>query len=563
MLLGRCKEQGEDQSVRFGNNEGPLVSRGGFLCDQTRIEGDGQTIDVNGKRTQIFYHSRQRAMHLIPHSSKDLSRRVFLLPFILIIMQSVLFFTVLVLSSYVVRNDAFYYVTSPRRQQRYSSFLTKANDDNDNNKHIITALSAVMDGGNTNSFGSWGDDDNNNDDGNDNNEDGEEPIDYERYKSALEHNTRRTDVRIFLTQRAIQSFINLLITCRDPHTVRWLEVRKTALAWSYLAKGDKAVCVRRRGSLIRIPFFSFLALQNRYNFSNLEKYHGTGAFNLTEYGTWDAILLDMLQQPPDVVVVSARRRGRGHGGWSKNNPYLEDRFVEFEIDIEPPSLVTRILSVRQQISDEWVTDLETLQTINGQILASYNERQTQMRDEESAFDRNAVYYMNNKIMEESETDARASSPFRKSNFDLLALLATQEALHRVLRSYHDAGEERSVSRDWLRQFYTLRLRRYFDGDGEYHRADDFLQELLMTPPSALELPSSSVTQAQIGLVDPLRIAQDLLKVRADVIEEWRTIMRDAVPSNHMELQKSILAVRMGKTISPPISSDSSSPGAFE
>ena len=119
-----------------------------------------------------------------------------------------------------------------------------------------------------------------------------------------------------------------------------------------------------------------------YHFNNLEKYHGTGAFNLTMYGSWDSILLDMLQQPPDVVVVSARRRGRGHGGWSKDNPYLEDRFVEFHIDIEPPSLVTRILSVRQQIAQEWVSDLATLQTINGQILASYHAKTSQMRAEE-------------------------------------------------------------------------------------------------------------------------------------------------------------------------------------
>ena len=327
-----------------------------------------------------------------------------------------------------------------------------------------------------------------------------------------------------------------------------------------------------------------------YHFSNLEKYHGTGAFDLTRYGSWDTMLLDMLQQPPDVVVVSARRRGRGHGGWSKDNPYLEDRFVEFEIDIEPPSLVTRILSVRQQIAQEWVTDLQTLQTVNGQILASYHARTSQMRDEEecaadsssgggptatttnedcgpadtmhireqsggAAFDRNAGYYMVNKITEEMETSGRTSSHLRQGNFDLLALLATQEALHRVLRDYQEAGEERSVSHKWLKQFYTDRLRKYFDGDGEWHRADDFLQELLSTPPSTVELSGSTsgggAAQAQIGLVDPLRIAQDLLEARARVINEWQAIMRDEVPRDHMELQKSILAVRMGKTIEPP------------
>jgi hypothetical protein len=45
------------------------------------------------------------------------------------------------------------------------------------------------------------------------------------YEEALEHNKKRTDVRRLLTQRALQSFIYLLLECRDPHTVRWLEVR--------------------------------------------------------------------------------------------------------------------------------------------------------------------------------------------------------------------------------------------------------------------------------------------------------------------------------------------------
>jgi hypothetical protein len=34
----------------------------------------------------------------------------------------------------------------------------------------------------------------------------------------------RTDIRNFLTQRSIQSFVHLLNLCREEHTVRWLEV---------------------------------------------------------------------------------------------------------------------------------------------------------------------------------------------------------------------------------------------------------------------------------------------------------------------------------------------------
>jgi hypothetical protein len=46
-----------------------------------------------------------------------------------------------------------------------------------------------------------------------------------RYEDAFQHNTMRTDLRMFLTQRALQSFIFLSVSCRDPHTVKWLEVR--------------------------------------------------------------------------------------------------------------------------------------------------------------------------------------------------------------------------------------------------------------------------------------------------------------------------------------------------
>lgn len=54
--------------------------------------------------------------------------------------------------------------------------------------------------------------------------DEEDEEEEKRYQEALAHNKIRTDVKNFLTQRAIQSFIFLLVQCRDPHTVRWMEV---------------------------------------------------------------------------------------------------------------------------------------------------------------------------------------------------------------------------------------------------------------------------------------------------------------------------------------------------
>jgi hypothetical protein len=40
-------------------------------------------------------------------------------------------------------------------------------------------------------------------------------------------NKDRTDIRNFLTQRSVQSFVYLLNQCREEHTVRWLEVRNS------------------------------------------------------------------------------------------------------------------------------------------------------------------------------------------------------------------------------------------------------------------------------------------------------------------------------------------------
>jgi hypothetical protein len=105
------------------------------------------------------------------------------------------------------------------------------------------------------------------------------------YEKALAHNKARTDVRNFLTQRSIQSFIFLLIETRDPHTVTWME--------------------------------------EFGGWTNLESFHGTGALNMTLYPSWDSVLRRMIDKPLGEVIVSAKRPGRGHGGLSKNNPYLE------------------------------------------------------------------------------------------------------------------------------------------------------------------------------------------------------------------------------------------------
>ena len=138
-------------------------------------------------------------------------------------------------------------------------------------------------------------------------------------------------------------------------------------------------------------------------------------------------------------------------------------------------------------------------------------------------------------------DGRASSSYRNGNFDLLGLLATQESVHRVLRKYRAASPDH-ISAEWLKQFYVSRVATHFDGDQEYGRADDFLEELLLSPPAVKTI------AGKLGLIDPMRIAEDIIAMRSQVATDWRDIVVDVPGKDHTELRNICLAIRMGKTI---------------
>jgi hypothetical protein len=252
-------------------------------------------------------------------------------------------------------------------------------------------------------------------------------------------------------------------------------------------------------------------------------------------GTWDGPLLAMLEQPKDVVIVSAKRRGAGHGGWSKDNPYLQDRYVEFEIDVDPVSLASRILAVREQLSKEWFFDLDVLKEANDQILTSYFERakiERTKRDSELtespsvAFDRMAVNLMNNQTI--FAVGSSSSSPFRKGNFDLLYNLCTQASIHRLLRELKNGGEAQEVPFEWLREFYVDRVEEYFDGDQAYGRADDFIEELLLSSPSIIHR-----DDGKIALADPFYLAEKVIETRNTIVSEWKEVMGQ-VPAEHQD-----------------------------
>jgi hypothetical protein len=185
--------------------------------------------------------------------------------------------------------------------------------------------------------------------------------------------------------------------------------------------------------------------------------------------------------------------------------------------------------------DEWSVNA----TVTSSLTAPYSSPYDKSF---KAYDRSAMLILGNNLIQ----DGRASSSFRKGNFDLLGLLATQESVHRVLRKYKDEARstgELEVSFEWLKQFYITRVPTHFDGNQEYGRADDFLEELLISSPS-MKISNGKL----LGFIDPMRMAENIIATRTQVAKDWKDIITNVPTIDHAELRSMCLSIRMGKTI---------------
>jgi hypothetical protein len=127
----------------------------------------------------------------------------------------------------------------------------------------------------------------------------------------------------------------------------------------------------------------------------------------------------------------------------------------------------------------------------------------------------------------------APSPLRKSTYDLLLLLSLHESIHRVLRDYRNDGPDKAIFFEWLSEFYIDRVEDYFDGIQHYGRADDFIEEILLTAPTVRN------TNEGTALVDPKKITADIIGTRSEVLQDWMDIMK-TVPEEHIRLNQIVL-----------------------
>lgn len=344
----------------------------------------------------------------------------------------------------------------------------------------------------------------------------------------------------FMNQCAIQSFLFLLKNLRDPQTLVWLE----AFTQPEITANRNRLFVEERKAR---PFGGSAN-------SKLLSYHGLAAMNTTAFPAWDDYFRQLLDRPAEHQTIES---------WHAHVP-------AYDLEIDPASLCARLLSVREQIAREFARDLSALATMGGQTLQAYWRG---IRDGKAAHDEydegrasGTVLLVFLETAPESDSDY-LPSPLRKGNFDLLVLLATQESIHRVLMNTNTAvhqddnlEEECPVAamsrsnRSFLSNFYLQRLVSHFTGRQPYGRADQFLQELLLSTPSMIvgtddddnndsnndnaddDDSDDAAAAAAACLVDPTRIAEQILEMRQAVAREWQA-RAASVPELHTDLKR--------------------------
>ena len=206
------------------------------------------------------------------------------------------------------------------------------------------------------------------------------------------------------------------------------------------------------------------------------------------------------------------------------------------------------MSVREQIAEEFTYDLDIVQIASTLTFKNYQESVRRARDGESS-DRCKSAELSEycdissevPVVEDENTNLsmvfgdeagyRASSPLRRANLDLLQLICTQEAIHRVLCSCKSDETERSQF-EYLRDFYSERLF-YFDGNVNYGRHERFIKELMTAPPKIVSSRGVTTTKStNMQMVDPLRLAEEILLARSQVAEEWKDEVFHDISSEH-------------------------------
>ena len=247
----------------------------------------------------------------------------------------------------------------------------------------------------------------------------------------------------FLSQVTVQSFLFLLKECRDPHTLLWVEKFTKPMVSKPPAPVNQSQAEPMGG----------------LGTSKLLTYHGLGAMNKTAFPTWESYFAELLEQKEEYYLIE---------GTAAHIP-------DYEIDVKPPSLCSRMISVREHIASEIARDLSFLSNMGPEVVENYWEGLKNNQEE--------IGLGNLLFLEWDPNFGPKPSPLRRGNFDLLVLLTTQESIHCILNEEQPEEEDDDddfeflsrPNRKFLTRFYLDRLVSHFTGRQRYNRAEAFFE----------------------------------------------------------------------------------------
>eukprot|EP00980_Cylindrotheca_fusiformis_P027505 scaffold20791_cov137-Cylindrotheca_fusiformis.AAC.4 len=318
------------------------------------------------------------------------------------------------------------------------------------------------------------------------------------------------DFDFFLNQCAIQSLLVLMTSLRDRQSALWLENFTQPIVRERTTQ--KTGRDQVLGAMAKALDDATPQAEKEVK---LLKYHGVGAINTTLFPTWDSYFEKLLDEPDITYYVES------------NRPQVPD----YELEIKPASVCSRLISVREQIAREFARDLDSIIDISKSFIHDYFEHKGKKETDQEGYRTNLLF------LDAIVDDDYLPSPLRKGNFDLLILLVTQESIHRVLNSEDDTVDRSSFR--FLRNYYAERIGSHFSGNNWYGRADEFLDELISTSPCV-----SQLQDEECDLVDPVRVAEYILRARERVALEWLEVALDA-PNAHLEIKRLQLQRLMG------------------
>lgn len=284
---------------------------------------------------------------------------------------------------------------------------------------------------------------------------------------------RSPELHGLLIQRAVQSTCFTARQCRDAPTAQWLG--------------------------------SFLG------HDGLETFHGIGGLRVG----WDEYLSSLLRAPCEhLTVYSVLKKNRG---LSANNPFLQPSSMEFEHDIKPSLIASRVIDTACLIASEWCEDL----TILADDAEPWLRRGDELTGQTDAHQRRMPAFMNDR----SGDGSGDGSPFRGGNYDLLKVLLTRQAARRQRDELDGLPSRASALLDAVLEAHPCR------GELPFGSADALVSSLLEQP---------CAVRADATFVDPFEVAAKLFDTRRELAAEW-TEQLARVPDAVLDVKRRWLA----------------------